>query len=276
MATRYGLQFYEKQEDILDLSLLERDAIPFAVLMGIVNRRSEKVFTDHRQLIICHSAPPWPVWVWFGPQADDKAFQAAAECLKNEFPAERGYCYNLTHEALKRLQETSPSLRLLPVNMNLLSYRCDRLLDIGRPAEGGFRQAAMADLPLIARWYWEFVREAQRRSESLEQSEQAARRRIEAGEVFLWENARQEPACMAARGDDGAFSKVAMVYTPLPERRKGFALHLVHRITEGILAEGKIPVLYTDADYGASNACYQKIGYRQVGQLCTAGFAKED
>jgi predicted GNAT family acetyltransferase len=35
-------------------------------------------------------------------------------------------------------------------------------------------------------------------------------------------------------------------------------------------------MLYTDADYKASNACYEKIGYELKGKLCTikVGYAK--
>jgi len=35
--------------------------------------------------------------------------------------------------------------------------------------------------------------------------------------------------------------------------------------------EGSLPMLYTDADYIASNACYEKIGYILRGKLCTIG-----
>lgn len=32
-----------------------------------------------------------------------------------------------------------------------------------------------------------------------------------------------------------------------------------------------MPMLYTDADYAASNACCEKIGYMLKGKLCTIG-----
>ncbi len=35
--------------------------------------------------------------------------------------------------------------------------------------------------------------------------------------------------------------------------------------------EGYLPMLYTDADYVASNACYVKLGYILRGKLCTIG-----
>ena len=34
---------------------------------------------------------------------------------------------------------------------------------------------------------------------------------------------------------------------------------------------GYMPMLYTDADYAASNACYEKIGYALRGKLYTIG-----
>ena len=71
------------------------------------------------------------------------------------------------------------------------------------------------------------------------------------------------------RGDTGLYGKIAAVYTLPNQRRKGYALNLVHAISEDILKDGLVPILYTDADYGASNSCYKKIGFEQVGSLCT-------
>lgn len=42
-----------------------------------------------------------------------------------------------------------------------------------------------------------------------------------------------------------------------------------YRIAKIVEAQGKLPVLYTDADYAASNACYEGIGYKKQGSLCT-------
>lgn len=196
----------------------------------------------------------------------------AANCLKNEFPVGEGYLYNLTYEALERLK--ARDLKGLAVIINMLCYRCDRLLKIPEASEGRGRLAQKEDIPLIAQWKQQITLEAEKRETDIEQCLQSVRAQVEQKTLFLWENARQQPAAMASRNDDGALSKVMGVYTIPQERRKGFALHLVHQITGDILREGKTPVLYTDADYGASNACYRKIGYRQVARLCTAGKAQ--
>jgi len=42
------------------------------------------------------------------------------------------------------------------------------------------------------------------------------------------------------------------------------------------LDDGLIPILYTNGDYVASNDCYKKIGYVQVGKLVDVCVDKTD
>ena len=48
-------------------------------------------------------------------------------------------------------------------------------------------------------------------------------------------------------------------------------LFLVYQVTKVAQDAGYTPMLYTNADYVASNACYEKIGYVLRGKLCTIG-----
>ena len=65
------------------------------------------------------------------------------------------------------------------------------------------------------------------------------------------------------------FAPISSVYTFPDERRKHYAQNLVYQVTRKASETGYIPILYTDADYQASNACYEKIGYILRGKLCT-------
>ena len=49
------------------------------------------------------------------------------------------------------------------------------------------------------------------------------------------------------------------------------AENLVYQVTMKTKEAGFVPMLYTNADYEASNACYEKIGYVIRGKLCTVG-----
>lgn len=64
---------------------------------------------------------------------------------------------------------------------------------------------------------------------------------------------------------------INLVYTRPECRRKHYAENLVYEVTVKAMNDGYVPTLYTDADYKASNACYEKIGYVLRGKLCSIG-----
>ena len=59
------------------------------------------------------------------------------------------------------------------------------------------------------------------------------------------------------------------------EKLINYAENLVYQVTMIAGNAGFMPMLYTDADYVASNACYERIGYELRGKLCTIGAQME-
>ena len=92
-------------------------------------------------------------------------------------------------------------------------------------------------------------------------------RMVSSKKLFAWRMGNGKIVALTGRADQGQYSKITSVYTLPEHRRKGYAIHLVHEVTKTILDDGLIPILYTDAGYEASNECYRKIGYKQVGSL---------
>lgn len=66
-------------------------------------------------------------------------------------------------------------------------------------------------------------------------------------------------------------ASLSNVYTFPANRRKHYAENLVYQVTKIVEHAGAMPMLYTNADYAASNACYEKIGYMLRGKLSTIG-----
>ena len=90
---------------------------------------------------------------------------------------------------------------------------------------------------------------------------------------FFWKNAEgQIAACCSYRCNQG-LGCIGSVYTRPEYRRRHYAQHMVYEVTEKIRERGFMPMLYTDAGYAASNACYEKIGYVLRGRLCTVAMA---
>ena len=92
---------------------------------------------------------------------------------------------------------------------------------------------------------------------------------IREGSMYLWKT------------DDGKFvaschwhpvqdmASIGLVFTRTEYRRHHYAEHLVYEVSKIAKEEGYLPMLYTDADYVASNKCYEKLGYILRGKLCT-------
>jgi hypothetical protein len=58
------------------------------------------------------------------------------------------------------------------------------------------------------------------------------------------------------------------VYTPPEHRRRGYASALTAALTERLLAGGRrFCFLFTDLANPTSNAIYQRIGYRPLGDV---------
>ena len=96
-----------------------------------------------------------------------------------------------------------------------------------------------------------------------------AQEHIGKNEFFFWKDAADKTvACCSYRINQGLAS-LASVFTLPKRRRKYYAQHLVYEVTKLVSDMGYMPMLYTDANYIASNACYEKIGYILRGKLCT-------
>jgi predicted GNAT family acetyltransferase len=71
----------------------------------------------------------------------------------------------------------------------------------------------------------------------------------------------------------GGVARVSWVYTPGPLRRRGYAAACVAALSQQVLDRGAEAVmLYTDLANPTSNAVYQRIGYRAVGDAVDLRF----
>jgi len=99
----------------------------------------------------------------------------------------------------------------------------------------------------------------------------ASKALIEDGHVYLWKNSDGSFVASCDFRVTNNMASLGLVFTRPEFRRKHYAENLVHQVTKIAAEAGYLPMLYTDADYTASNACYVKIGYILRGKLCTIG-----
>ena len=266
----YNLKHYQNQNVAEDVALLQNDdAITFSVLVTILQGNCVHTYTNHESVIICHSMPPYPVWIWCKDITNTEDIKSIAACLKKEFPLEEGHTYNIGYELLEALKKVDTDFETVEIKTNLLSYRLDNIKEINFSCDGERGLIEEAELEYATKLWHDLCLEMQGIDHDEEFCRNKIVRHIEGKNLHCWRNAVGEIVALTDRGDNETYSKIGAVYTLPQHRRKGYAINLVSAVTRDILKDNLVPILYTDADYGASNSCYKNIGYEQVGSLCT-------
>jgi predicted GNAT family acetyltransferase len=141
--------------------------------------------------------------------------------------------------------------------------RLYRLGELQLPSAAGHaRVADDGDLALAVRWLAAFESDAGVKSTDVES---AARERIGDGRLWLWEH-DGIPVSLAARTATAAgVARIAPVYTPPDQRRRGYGAAVTAACTADALArDADEVVLFTDLANPTSNSIYQAIGFRPI------------
>ncbi len=137
--------------------------------------------------------------------------------------------------------------------------------EIGRIART-LRRAATRDRDLMVQWVHAFQEEAH---ENISNPEVLVDRWLPAGQIWVWDDgqATSIPVTMAvSREPVAGVIRIAGVYPPPENRRRGFAAAWVHGLSKWIRDAGYRCILYTDLGNPTSNSIYRRIGYRAVGE----------
>ncbi|WP_042382465.1 GNAT family N-acetyltransferase [Streptacidiphilus melanogenes] len=148
-------------------------------------------------------------------------------------------------------------------------FRLGEVTDPGSPPAGVARLAREADLPLLEGWFTDFaafIGEQQRNFHVAD--------RVADGRLLLWQDETGRPVSMVGWSARVAGQvRVAPVYTPAELRGRGYAGAVVTQASRELQRSGAEQVLlFTDLANPTSNALYQRIGYRPLGDHTVVEF----
>ena len=258
--------------DERDYTLLETDKYTFFVLKRIMGEKCELLLTDHERLILCFTGHPFPVWIWTADDASEEEMERAYQLAKgNMLLAAKCHFnikYSLAEYFIKRAVEDGSELKIIT---NMFAYDC---FDPVRPeteADGEIYRCELKDLEEVVNFLDNFHKEIGIDQKDLSGYREDAESFINTGNMYFWKNEQGRSAASCKYAPAGDMASINLVFTRPEFRRKHYAENLVYRVTMKAKEAGYVPMLYTDADYVASNACYEKICYVLRGKLCTIG-----
>ena len=136
-----------------------------------------------------------------------------------------------------------------------------------------FRKAKEEDKPILKEYRRLFSEEALHETVSEEALEKKLEKHLAMGFYVL----EKDGKIVATASVNRILTKgksIGNVYTPKEERGKGYAANLIYHMTNELLKNGYIPLLYTDYNYIPSNRAYINAGYEDTGILINFSCSK--
>ena len=142
------------------------------------------------------------------------------------------------------------------------AYQLDELTWPQPHPGGAARVAGAADVPLVERWLQEFAEAVGEDSGAPQQ----VMHRVKAGRVLLWETAGVPVSMAGFSAIVAGQGRVTPVYTPPELRGRSYAGAVTCAASEAArMAGARWVLLFADLANPTSNALYQRLGYRPVG-----------
>ena len=258
--------------DSRDYKLLENDKYTFFVLRKIIDKPCELLLSDHEKLIICYSGNPYPVWIWIPDNASAEEMDRAYSLAAQSGLLDGKHNFNVKYRLAERFIETaSREGKSMSIIKNMFAYDCLHPRKPGITADGRIHRCNSADIDELMELRTMFHEETGVDRNSAAEYRRQVENDVEDGNIYLWKNKNGYSVACCKFKPNGDMASLGLVFTRPDHRRKHYAENLVYQVTMKAKEAGYVPMLYTDADYEASNACYEKIGYVLRGKLCSIG-----
>ena len=151
--------------------------------------------------------------------------------------------------------------------MSLFAYELRQIKAIDYKCGGQMQKATLEQVDQLALLYNDASYEMEGHNFSIEHCKNVVVNFVQNDNLYVWLDHGNQIVATVGATVAGKVARIGFVYTLPNERRKGYALNLVHGFSQLLMDNGFKPILYTNGGYVASNECYKKIGYKQIGKL---------
>ena len=255
-----------------DYIILDNDKYTFYVLKRLLGGENKLLLTDHERLIICFSCEPYPVWIWSADDLAEEELERAYLICREQNLFDGKHRFNLKYELAEYfIKRAATDGTRFVIETNMFAYDNPKPIAPHVACEGELYQCTAGDIDELVEFMDMFHTDVNIDHQTLEEYRKKASQGVENGSLYFWKDAFGKRVASCNWSQNGDLAAIGLVYTRREERRKHYAENLVYQVTMIAKNAGFMPMLYTDADYVASNACYEKIGYILRGKLCTIG-----
>jgi GNAT superfamily N-acetyltransferase len=260
----------------INCDIYRNDSVQFNILSLILESEHLKMYSDNSHIIICQSSPATAVWIWTDDTITKDNAKMLYECIYNEFEINTNVTFVVKPvmcDMIKKVIKDKTGKDSCIIT-DMMTYHCVEPIK-PKVTDGFMHQADLNDIDVIAGYRADDLKEMNNINTSKEEQLNNSKSLIESGNLYIWKNSDGDItsiAFVAHRSQEQA--RINRVYTAPKYRNKGYAGMLMYELSKMLLNEGRIPIVYTDNTYPASNKAYKKVGYRECGGLYEVGLKK--
>ena len=252
---------------MLEFIKTKKEKCKYTLLYQIVNSPECEYSTDNENYFMARSDKKHAIWIWSKDDLNKNAFNELKKAIEKFLVDGEAVMFTCSQELYNALKKDGFKY-LSNDYFEMGTYCCEQTkkpVSVG----GKFRLAQNEEVELLAKYHKDEMAEIEKIQITMEQSQKDIEDLLlsQNKKLYVWENDNKKIVCMAALNINESFARINYVYTPKEERCKSYAKNLIYSLTQIALDDNKLPILYTDYNYPASNKAYMSVGYESCGIL---------
>ncbi|MEG2654700.1 MAG: GNAT family N-acetyltransferase [Clostridium sp.] len=254
-------------DKIFESEKFRKDIVRYNIMRLIKDSSSPEIYSDGADIIVARSNINTPLWIWTSEDITSEKIEELMQLLDKLLSI--GNSTNITYKdnIYEKIEERYSKKLNRNDYLKMCSYQCLNPT-LNREKNGKLGKASFGDRKLIASFLVDEYEELSNVSTTIEEQLDRAEKLIRNDDFYVWKDSNDKIVSMALIAyEDSEYARINTVFTDRSNRVNGYAGMLMYEISKMILAKNKIPVLYTDKSYIASNKAYKNVGYMECGDL---------
>lgn len=252
---------------VIDKLLTGNDEIIFNLVSLIREDSNARLYTDGRSYLTAQTNAFCPMWIFTNANADEQTEHELFPVFSKAIEENAHLCINAQEGfAEKALFHFAKQNGLnFTKNRTLYAYSVRKVREVA--PMGHLIAADIKYKKEIANLIRQMMTDDNDGNITEEEAMQFAEANVNANNLYLWEHGEIVSMARVARYGT-KYARLTAVVTERAKRGNGYAKMLVGELSNRLLAEGIIPMLYANAENPSSNRCYQKLGFEKAGEIC--------
>lgn len=256
---------FMKEDNVLNKNPFIKDEVQFNLIHRISDdSESLLLHREDNKVIVARTTPKYPMWIWLEDNLNDTLIQEVIEEVKDVVSEEESFEIVSTLEVTKQFLEKYDGQNNLVMEME--SYYCPKVI-MPESTSGTMTKPSIEDVDIIAEYCAGFIYYGFGKKVSKESQIEGAKKMIKSGNLYVLKVNDQIVSMASIAHRSPRHGRINNVYTPLNQRKKGYASELTAYLSNLLLTEGLTPVLYTDLSNSTSNKVYKGVGYIECGKV---------